>query len=79
MKFLLAFVLLITGKAATAQSFSECLALRDLGNQLVSKARSAEAKLVNEQCPKEKFRKKLNTAYEWAWETDVNARQNIFL
>ena len=74
-KFLLAFGLLIAGKAAIAQSFSECLALRDLGNQLVSKARSAEAKLVNKQCPKEKFRKKLNTVYEWAWETDVKARQ----
>lgn len=75
MKFLLALGLLITGQAATAQSFSECLALRDLGNQLVSKARNAEAKMVNEQCPKENFRKKLNTVYEWAWETDVKARQ----
>ena len=66
---------MIAGQAATAESFSECLALRDLGNQLVSKARSAEAKLINEQCPKENFRKRLNNVYEWAWETDVRARQ----
>ena len=74
-KYLVVLGLLFAGQAATAESFSECLALRDLGTQLVSKARSAEAKLVNEQCPKENFRKRLNNVYEWAWETDVKARQ----
>ena len=75
MKYLVVLGLLFAGQAATAESFSECLALRNLGNQLVSKARSAEANLVNDQCPKENFRKQLNTVYEWAWETDVKARQ----
>ena len=74
-KLLVVLGFMIAGQAATAESFSECLALRVLGTQLVSKARSAEATLVNEQCPKENFRKRLNNVYEWAWEADVNARQ----
>lgn len=75
MRFLATVGILITGEAAIAQSFSECTAMRELGIQLVAKARSAEARLVNEKCPKEEFRKKLNTSYEWAWETDVQMRQ----
>ena len=75
MRFLATVGILITGEAAIAQSFSECTSMRELGNQLVAKARSAEARLVNEKCPKEEFRKRLNSTYEWAWETDVQARQ----
>ena len=74
-KLLVVLGFMIAGQAATAESFSECLALRDLGTQLVSKARGAEATLVDEQCPKENFRKRLNNVYEWAWETYVKARQ----
>ena len=74
-RLLLTAGILIAGQAATAQSISECIALREVGLQLVSKARRAEAMLVNEKCPKEEFRKKLNSRYEWAWETDEDARQ----
>ena len=75
MKFVLALVLLFIGQAASAETFAECLAFRDLGQQLVTKARRVESKLVDEKCPKERFRKTLNNVSDWAWVTDVEARQ----
>ena len=75
MKFVLALGVLLIGQTASAATFAECLALRDLGQQLVSKARRVESTLVNEKCPKERFRKKLNNVSDWAWVTDVEARQ----
>lgn len=75
MKFILALGFLLIGQTATAETFAECLALRDLGQQLVSKARRVESQLVDEKCPKERFRKTLNNVSDWAWVTDVEVRQ----
>jgi len=60
---------------ASAQTFTECIALRDLSSVLVSDARRAESKQADTQCPKEKFKRKLNNVSDWAFVTDVKARQ----
>ena len=75
MKLILVLGVLLIGQTASAETFVECLALRDLGQHLVSKARRVESDLVNEKCPKERFRKTLNNVSDWAWVTDVEARQ----
>ncbi len=75
MKLFIFLGLLLNTPIASAQTFAECMALRELSSELISKARRAESELVNDQCPKEEFRKKLNNVSEWAWVTDVKARQ----
>ena len=60
---------------AFAGGMAECLSLRGLADELVSKARRAEYELANGECPIDQFRKKLNSVSEWAWETDTEARQ----
>lgn len=54
---------------------AECLSMRTLAEELVSKARRAEYALANDRCPESKFRTKLNSVSEWAWETNTKARQ----
>ena len=61
---------------ACAGGMVECLSLRGLADDLVSKARRAEYELANEKCPESKFRTKLNSVSEWAWETNTKARQD---
>ena len=61
---------------AVAGGMVECLALRGLSDDLVSKARRAEYALVNEKCPESQFRTQLNSVSEWAWETNTSARQS---
>ena len=75
MKFLVLATLLISTPIASAQTFAECIALRELASELVSDARRAEAKQVDAQCPKDKFKRKLNNVSDWAFVTDVNGRQ----
>jgi hypothetical protein len=58
-----------------AGSMAECLALRGLSEDMISKARRAESSLANEKCPEDKFRTKLNSVSDWAWETNTGARQ----
>ena len=58
-----------------AGGMAECLSLRALADDLISKARRAEYALANEKCPESQFRKRLNSISEWAWETNTRARQ----
>tara|TARA_B100000073_G_C23435314_1_gene453041 strand:- start:64 stop:459 length:396 start_codon:yes stop_codon:yes gene_type:complete len=75
MRLLITFGLILSTPIASAQTFSECIALRRLAAELVSDARRAEAKQADAECPKDKFKKKLNSVSNWAFVTDVNARQ----
>lgn len=75
MNFILILGVLLIGQAASAETFAVGLAIRDVGQQLVSKARRVESNLVSEKCPKESFKKVLNNVLDWAWVTDVEARQ----
>lgn len=67
--------LAILSGPAFAGGMAECLSLRGLADDLVTKARRSEYALANEKCPEGQFRKKLNSVSEWAWETDTKARQ----
>lgn len=68
-------LLISLSSPALAGGMAECLSLRGLSDDLVSKARSAEYALANEMCPESRFRTKLNSVSEWAWETNTSARQ----
>lgn len=67
--------LAILSGPAFAGGMAECLSLRGLTEDLVSKARRAEYSLANDKCPESRFRKKLNSVSQWAWETNTKARQ----
>ena len=58
-----------------AGGMAECLALRGLAEDLISKARRAEYSLANKECPENRFRTKLNSISDWAWETNTSARK----
>ena len=75
MRFWLFLCLISLSTPALAGGMAECLSLRGLTDDLVTKARRAEYALANEKCPESQFRKKLNSVYEWAWETNTKARQ----
>jgi len=75
MRFWPAAFLVSLSTPTLAGGMAECLSLRGLADDLVSKARRAEYALANGKCPIEQFRKKLNSVSEWAWETDTEARQ----
>lgn len=75
MRFWPAVLLVSLSSRALAGGMAECHSLRGLADDLVAKARRAEYKLANENCPIDQFRKKLNSVSEWAWETDTEARQ----
>ena len=73
-QFLIGLILTF-GSPAVAGGMAECLALRGMADDLVSKARRAENALANEKCPESRFRTKLNSVSQWAWETNTGARQ----
>ena len=74
-KLIITIGLLISTPIALAQTFAECIALRELSSELISDARRAEEKQVDAECPKDEFRKRLNNVSEWAFLPDVKARQ----
>ena len=66
---------LFLSSPAVAGDYGECLSMRTVSGDLISKAKRAEAVAADNACPIENFRTRLNSVSDWAWMTDTRGRQ----